>query len=187
MSKNERCNWIANHEARKQDYVNLQTFIRVIKASLNKAIPEQYRPGRAISQRTFGNMSIRNIFDYLYNTYGTITETDKHNNRVKMQELWNINDHIEAMFQNIERCQLFAIRAREAFPTKHLISIATFNIQKTLAFKDELKEWTRQFTPGTNPEPTWIQFKKIGEINTLNMKGIGRPWQRLVAQHITQQ
>ena len=63
MSENERQNWIANHDAHKQDYVNLQTFISVIKAALNHAIPEQFLPGKAIGQRTFGNMTIRKIFD----------------------------------------------------------------------------------------------------------------------------
>ena len=40
--------------------------LHVIKEALDRVVPKEYKPALGISQRGFGNRSIRNIFNDLY-------------------------------------------------------------------------------------------------------------------------
>ena len=69
LSDTERAQIKANYEAAKTVWNNANTVHRVIKAALNKAIPNTYQPSQLVGQRGFGSLSVRQIFRDLYDRY----------------------------------------------------------------------------------------------------------------------
>jgi hypothetical protein len=159
LNENDRAIIKATHAADLILWSNNEVVHRVIKEALDRAIPNEYKPSLTIGQRGFGNRSVREIFEDLYDRYGTVTPADIKNLTLNLYKEWNPSVPIESFLLNIETQQVFATKAGRPFHQYLLIEAALNSIKDTRQFKDELREWNRD-----NPDSTlvqWHNFKRF--------------------------
>eukprot|EP00956_Cyclotella_meneghiniana_P012367 scaffold17598_cov22-Cyclotella_meneghiniana.AAC.1 len=149
----------AEHEAALILWSNHDIVHRVIKEAIDKAVPDQYKPSLTIGQRGFGNKSVRDIFVDLYDRYGTVTPDDIKNLTMNLYKEWNPSEPIETFLLNIETQQVFATKAGRPFHTYLLLEAALSAIKNTRQFKEELKEWNKDYPNTTLVQ--WHQFKSF--------------------------
>lgn len=131
---------------------------RALRAALETAIPDQFKPVQQIGNRGFGNRTAREIIDDLFHTYGRATATDIAKIDDAIKNPWDPNEPIEMLFKQIEDAQIFALCANLGYDLPRLIMYALNNITNTGAFREELRDFYRQHN---THEIDWPTFKKF--------------------------
>ena len=131
LNENDRAIIKARHAAALILWSNHEVVHRVIKENLNKAIPNDYKPTLAIGQHGFDNCSTRDIFQDLYDRYGTVTPHDIQDLNVQLYEEWNPADPIESHLLGVETQQVVATKAGRPFHVYQLIEASLATINKT--------------------------------------------------------
>ena len=157
LTDTERAQIKADHEAAKIVWENANTVHRVVKAALNKAIPNTYQPSQLLGQRGFGSLTARQIFRDLYERYGQIEPEDTHKILFALYKDWNPAQPIEVLLNHIEQQQIFAIAANRPLSNHQIIDAAVYVIQGTKLFQQELKDY-REAHPDS-AATTWPEFK----------------------------
>jgi hypothetical protein len=140
-------------------WANSDIIQRVIRAALDKAVPDIYKPNDVLGQLSFGNLDIRGIFTDLYTRYGQVTPDDIKKLSINIYAEWNPATPIKNFTRNIETQQVFATRASRPFHTYQLIDAALAVIQSTRQFKDEMRDYARLHPDSTTTQ--WHVFKNF--------------------------
>jgi hypothetical protein len=89
LDDNVRAQIKAKHAADLILWANCDIVQRVIRAALDKAVPDIYKPNDVLGQLSFGNLDIRGIFTDLYTRYGQVTPDD-----IKKLAIHHCNLHV---------------------------------------------------------------------------------------------
>ena len=131
---------------------------RAINDALNAAIPNAFRKpiGNQMGQKVYTvRDNPRDILSNLRTKYGTSTPAEKRRNNVLLDAPWDPNDPIEALFDRIEDCFIFALICKPEFTMEQVIDKAIVAIQLTGLYETALLEWSGF----TEDNKTWQQLK----------------------------
>jgi len=98
---------------------------------------------RSIKHRSSGftNVPIQQIFQHLFDSYGTISEQDLEDNMLKTFEPFDNSDDIEYLFQRMEDCADVAEEGGSQLSNEHVIGTTLNLIKKTGVYQLECREW----------------------------------------------
>eukprot|EP00804_Cyclotella_cryptica_P024020 CCRYP_020051-RA/>CCRYP_020051-RA protein AED:0.50 eAED:0.38 QI:0/-1/0/1/-1/1/1/0/399 len=129
-----------------------------INDALNEAIPNAFRKP-IVNQRGQKVYTVRdNPRDILYNLctkYGARTPAEKRRNNMLLDAPWDPADPIEALFDRIEDCFIFALICKPEFTMEQIIDKAIVAIQLTGLYETVLLEWSGF----AEANKTWQQLK----------------------------
>eukprot|EP00804_Cyclotella_cryptica_P010472 CCRYP_012303-RA/>CCRYP_012303-RA protein AED:0.45 eAED:0.14 QI:0/0/0/0.6/1/1/5/0/1176 len=105
------------YEANKAVYDSQQNVRRAVNEALNVAVPNAFRKpaGNQIGTKTANNQ--------------------------RFDQPWDPNEPIEALFDRLEECYIFAIMAKPPFTLEQVIDKAIIAIQRTGLYETALLEW----------------------------------------------
>ena len=156
LTDTERAQIKADHEAAKMVWNNTNTVHRVIKAALNKAIPNTYQPSQLMGQRGFGSLTVQQIFRDLYDRYGQIETDDSPKILFALYKDWNLAQPIEVLLDHIKQQQIFTVAANRSLSNHQIIDAAVYVIQNTKLFQQELKDYKEEYPDSA--ATTWNDF-----------------------------
>jgi len=147
LTATEMSNSKCRFDQDKLERTNQENFKRAMRDAVDKAIPNEYKPGQGVGVRGFGTMTLAEIFAYIYQNYGIVSPMELQKLSRQLDQKWNPNEPIESLFKNIEDIALFAIVADKPFQTHTLI---------TAGKCDEMREYNRLNPTG---DEEWTVFK----------------------------
>ena len=111
------------------------------KKLIQDGIDDMYVKG--ITDRNVGlaNVTIKKIFEFLFQNYGNITQYNIEANDKKLKEKWDANSPIEMLFDQIKDAQDFASAARQPYTNNQLLTTAYNLVYTTGLFFDDCKAW----------------------------------------------
>jgi len=148
----------AQENAHKEHLREYKEYVKVSKAVLQlttKAFEEKYLKHLCHRLTGYNNVTVRQVFRHLYNTYGNISELDLVENEEKMKKAWNQEEPIEVLFNQIEEAVEYAQHGNAPFTNAQVLNIAFVLMAQAKIFKDACKEWRRK-PPN---DKTWPNFK----------------------------
>ena len=89
------------------------------------------------------HVTLREILEYLFQSYGNITQYDIEDNDKKLKEKWDANTPIEMLFDQIEDTQDFAAATGQPYTNNQLLTTAYNLVYNTGLFFDDCKAWNR--------------------------------------------
>ena len=89
----------------------------------------------------YNNIIVLQVFQYLYNIYGNITELELLENQEKMKTLQNQNELIKAVFYQIESAVEFTQYDNVPFTNTQVLNIVYYIMAQAKIFKEAYKEW----------------------------------------------
>eukprot|EP00804_Cyclotella_cryptica_P006088 CCRYP_010701-RA/>CCRYP_010701-RA protein AED:0.44 eAED:0.36 QI:0/-1/0/1/-1/1/1/0/470 len=146
------------YEANKAVYNSQQNVRRAVNEALNIAVPNAFRKpaGNQIGTKVYTVRDHpREILDSLRVKYGACTPNEKTANNQRFDQPWDPNEPIEALFDRLEECYIFAIMAKPPFTLEQVIDKAIIAIQRTGLYETALLEW-QGFEEANK---TWEQLK----------------------------
>ena len=89
------------------------------------------------------NVTVLQVCQHLFKTYGNITELELMENEQKLKTPWNQEEPIETVFHQIEECMEFAQHGNAPFTNTQVINTAYYIMAQAKVFKDTCKDWKR--------------------------------------------
>ena len=114
-----------------------------VNEALNAAVPNAFRKptGNQIGTKVFTvRDDPKTILSDLRTKYGTCTPREKAANGQGFDEPWDPNEPIEALFDRLEDCYIFAIQNKPPFTLDQMIDKAIIAIQLTGLYERALLE-----------------------------------------------
>eukprot|EP00804_Cyclotella_cryptica_P013523 CCRYP_017243-RA/>CCRYP_017243-RA protein AED:0.41 eAED:0.30 QI:0/0/0/1/1/1/5/0/1642 len=146
------------YDANRVVFDSQENVRRAINDALNEAIPNAFRKpiGNQMGQKVYTvRDNPRDILSNLRTKYGTSTPAEKRRNNVLLDAPWDPNDPIEALFDRIEDCFIFALICKPQFTMEQIIDKAIVAIQLTGLYETALLEWSGF----AEENKTWQQLK----------------------------
>ena len=146
------------YDANKAVFDTQQNVRRAVNEALNAAVPNAFRKpiGNQIGTKVY---TVRDdpqtILTDLRAKYGTCTPSEKAANGRRFDEQWDPNEPIEALFDRLEDCYIFAMQNKPPFTLEQMIDKAITAIQLTGLYERALLEW-QDFDEANK---TWAQLK----------------------------
>jgi hypothetical protein len=114
---------------------------RAIKEALNEAIPNAFHKpvDNQMDQKVYTvRNNPRDILSNLCTKYGTSTPAEKRHNNMLLDAPWDPSDPIEALFDRIEDCFIFALICKPEYTMEQIVDKAIFAIQLTGLYETAL-------------------------------------------------
>eukprot|EP00804_Cyclotella_cryptica_P001036 CCRYP_008351-RA/>CCRYP_008351-RA protein AED:0.69 eAED:0.47 QI:0/-1/0/1/-1/1/1/0/427 len=146
------------YDANRVIFDSQENVRRAINDALNEAIPNAFRKpiGNQMGQKVYTVCDNPcGILSNLRTKYGTSTPAEKRRNNVLLDAPWDPADPIEALFDRIEDCFIFALICKPEFTMEQIIDKAVLAIQLTGLYKTALLEWSGF----AEANKTWQQLK----------------------------
>ena len=140
------------------DNYTYQTYIRTdqaLKQQLLESVDNAYVEALKDSNTGYSQVTISQLLQHLYTTYGNVTAIDLQENHAQLTKPYDPNMPISHLFKQIEDAGAFAAAAGAPFSDRQIIDNAYLLILSTQVYKDECKEWIRK----PINEQTWANFK----------------------------
>eukprot|EP00804_Cyclotella_cryptica_P012938 CCRYP_002290-RA/>CCRYP_002290-RA protein AED:0.50 eAED:0.37 QI:0/0/0/1/0/0/2/0/633 len=156
------------YDANRVVFDSQENVRRAINNALNDAIPNAFRKpiGNQMGQKVYTVCdNPRDILSNLRTKYGTSTPAEKRRNNVLLDAPWDPNDPIEALFDRIEDCFIFALICKPEFTMEQIIDKAIVAIQLTGLYETALLEWSGF----ADANKTWQQLKLVEEAYELRL------------------
>jgi hypothetical protein len=103
----------------------------------------------------YANISPREMFDHLFETYGNITAVDLEINFEHMRRAWDPHQPVETLFKQIQDCANYSESGGVLIVHPQQINIGYAKIFATGHFMSACRRWKEKPTA----EKTWAQFK----------------------------
>jgi hypothetical protein len=126
-----------------------------ISALIIEVIDPMYLATLRLPYVGLGTRTPLQILAHLYTNYAKITPSDLDANDRAMKQPCDVNQPIEAMYQQIEDAIEFAAAGQTPYSPEQVLSIAYQLVFRTGIFTDDCKLWKRQAAA----YKTWPQFK----------------------------
>jgi len=131
---------------------------------------------RAIRDRHagFANVSIIQIYEYLFNTYGKLSPQELMQNQTAIHKAWDPTTPFEVLVDQIEDCQEIAATAGQPFTEAQILTAAYTNVFNTGLYFEDCKAWNKRPVV----KKTWANFKAHfqqaqAELNEVQATGHG--------------
>ena len=124
-----------------KNYTICQTTENLLKTMVENAIESPYLAGIHTEMLGFGNRTLQDIFQYLYQCYGRITPNNLKQNTIKLTTPIDPNLPIAMIFKQIEECQRMATAGRAAFTPDQIVKAAETLILHSGKYQIAYREW----------------------------------------------
>jgi hypothetical protein len=164
---------IANNRDRYTDRLRVYRICNNVQNALKQqllgAIDDMYVRTLRNTHTGYAGVSVLQILDHLYRTYGRLTPMAMTDNDKSFRAAYNPAEPFEMLIQQIEEAQIFASAGGQAYSPAQIVSNAYTIIFNTGMFIEACREWRRR----PEPEKTWPNFKAhfaqahtdLGELN----------------------
>jgi len=132
-----------------------RTVIAALRNQIVNAFEKPYLQTLHRPHIGFNNCTIQELFNYLYNNYGKISDNDILTNMDEMKQAWEPDTPIEMLYKQIEDGAEYASLAGLTIPDKEKIAIEYNLIYQTGELPIACKDWRRM----PNATKTWNNFK----------------------------
>jgi hypothetical protein len=103
----------------------------------------------------YANISARDMFDHLFETYGNITAVDLEINFEHMRRAWDPQQPVESLFKQIQDCADYSEAGGVLIGHPQHINVGYAKIFATGHFMSACRRWNEKHAI----EKTWTQFK----------------------------
>jgi hypothetical protein len=103
----------------------------------------------------YANISARDMWDHLFETYGNITAVDLEINFEHMRRAWDPQQPVETLFKQIRDCAAYSEAGGVLIGQPQQINVVYEKIFATGHFMSACRRWNEKH----NIEKTWTQFK----------------------------
>jgi hypothetical protein len=103
----------------------------------------------------YANISSRDMWDHLFETYGNITAVDLEINFEHMRRAWDPQQPVESLFKQIQDCADYSESGGVLIGNRQKINVGYAKIFATGHFMSACRRWNEKHTI----EKTWTQFK----------------------------
>jgi len=145
------------HKERLREYKEYKAVGKALLQLTTNAFEEKYLRHLKNKYTGFNNVTVLQVFQHLYNTYGNITELELIENEEKMKTPWNQSEPLETVFHQIEEAVEFAQHGNSPFTNNQVLNIAYYIMAQANIFKEACKEWKR----APADQKTWPNFKTL--------------------------
>jgi DNA-binding protein H-NS len=128
---------------------------QALKQQLLGAFDEMYTKSLSNCHTGFATITTFDIIQYLYQTYGMISQVNLKDNTACMNEPYDPTTPIENLFDQIEVAAEYADAANHPFSMQQTVTAGYLLIFATGLYTEECKLWNRR--PAA--EQTWVNFK----------------------------
>ena len=141
MSTSEATNALKQHEDQLRTFETYDTLQSTLKAQILAAVEPTYLEAKKSATLGFAQQSAKQLFDHLYDTYGTITPTSLEKNRALLTAKWDPATPIELLFKRIKHVQEYATLGAEAIPIAVIIRLTLKVFRDTGVFDNAIDKW----------------------------------------------
>jgi hypothetical protein len=92
----------------------------------------------------FATATCRDLLQHLRLNYGTITPDQLEDNLRNLERQWQPPSPLEALFQQLKKCQRFAADGNDPITNKTVVRAALKNIEATGLFTDACRDWRKK-------------------------------------------
>jgi hypothetical protein len=103
----------------------------------------------------YANISAREMWDHLFETYGNITAVDLKINFEHMRRAWDPKQPVESLFKQIQDCADYSDAGGCLIGHPQQINVGCAKIFATGHFMSACRQWNKKYAI----EKTWTQFK----------------------------
>ena len=133
-----------------------QTFVsKALKNLLTRVVEKKYVADLHNSYTGYNNLTIQEIFEYLYENYGDLDEADLEQAELQMSSPFDPNEPFGIFVDKIEDCVDLAEAAGAPYTTAQIVQKAFNAISKAQCYPEGTRDWRRK--PAA--DKTWTSFK----------------------------
>ena len=143
------------HEERIREYRLFNATDAALKLQLIKAVDETYIRGIRDRITGYATRTTRDIIEYLYRTYGSVTPAQLIQNDQNFKTPYDGSTDLETYFNGLEDCLHMAEAAGQPYSEGQTLTTATGTISQSQRFPLAIREWHRLDLPSR----TWAAFK----------------------------
>ena len=155
ISATERARILAEYEANKSHFMNMETMEANLIAQLLGAFDPTYFETLLVGPTGYGQRTLHEYIDCLIRFYGHLTPRDHEDNHNNMRKPYDPSTPITTIFTQIQKGQEIASHDNMQFNIPQLVTVGEGLIINCGAYKDEFKSW-RQIPLLAR---TWTAFK----------------------------
>ena len=156
------------------DYIALQN---ALKKQLTAAVEDIYLEAISAPYVGFGNLTILQMLDHLYDVYAKILPDDLVKNTEKMSSPWDPNQPFEFLIRQIQNGIDFAAHGLAPLTTEQIVNTAYTVVANTGLFHEECKKWRKRTPPQLKDWPSFKVFFaeayadwRVGQRQTANIR-----------------
>ena len=128
---------------------------KALKQLFLGAIEEKYYRVLRNDLIGYANVTTRDLIKHFYTGYGDITSAQLADNDVKLRSVYDPNQPIESLYEQIDNAIAFATSADNEYTDKHTVSIGYAIKFQTGVYADGCKVWRKKL----EADKTWPTFK----------------------------
>ena len=134
-----------------------------LKAQMLAAIDSEYLNALEDETLGFANVTAREIYAHLMDTYGVVKAKDIEANRARLSEPWTPDHTIESLWKRVKDCQDFATGAGEAIDDGVVIRLIKEVLRKSGVFENAIDKWDDKTTDNTTVAHLMAHFNTENE------------------------
>lgn len=146
----------ATHKEQLRLWREQNTAIKALKKQLTSAFDPKHLEEIHDNYTGFNNVTIQQIFTYLFNKYGDLDEADVEALDKQLAEPFDPNEPFSTFVKRIEDIMEVAEAAGCAYTPAQITSKAFSLINKSQAYPEGCREWKRK----SNADKTWTNLKQ---------------------------
>jgi hypothetical protein len=135
-----------------QEYNNLHA---ALKDKLAAAVDPIYLQSIRNRRSAFTTVTLREMFQHLFDTYSQLDGMQIHNNRLRLHDPWDPSGRLEDLISHLEDVQELATDANRPIPNTDLVDAGFTSVFTCGLYDDECKTWESR--PAA--DHTWPNFK----------------------------
>lgn len=139
----ERENIKHSHKLNLTAYEITERVETLLKTQIKNAIDDAYLTGIYDDTTAFGNRTILDIYQYLFNNYGTLSTTEIEQNKEKLKAPYDASQPLPTLFKRFEDCQALASAAGDPLSDKSLVNTAEHLLIATGQYHMAYRDWVQ--------------------------------------------
>jgi hypothetical protein len=156
---------VRQHEEALREWYEFDAMQKALKKQIMGAIEKKFiNPLRGTAG--FNRITVAQMFEYLFDKYGKLTNTELNKNEEEMKKEWDPADSFETIIMQIDECIEFAEGAGRPYSDEQILDIAYTIVQNTGLYAQDLREWDRKerWQKDWSPEFKDFMLKREDEV-----------------------
>lgn len=146
---------VRQHTESKREYLEYTNIQKALINQLVTAIDPIYLRSQKHRHTGFSNCTLDSLLQYLFNSYGAITQQQLADNNRNITTPWTADTPFELLIDQIETCSDIATDGNQPFTNAQILGTAYTLVFNTGMYFDECKTWNAK--PAN--DKTWETFK----------------------------
>jgi hypothetical protein len=143
------------HKSQTKEWTEYTNLHAALKAKLAASVNPVYLQSIRNRRMGFSQVTLREMFQHLFDTYARLDAIEIHANRQRLNEPWDPANRLEDLISHFVDVQELATDAGQPIPDSHLTDAAFSNVFNSGLYDDECKTWEAR----PEAELTWTNFK----------------------------